>query len=302
MVAEANSTSPADLPARRVVLLGASNLAHGIATVIDACHRQWGQPLDCLAALGHGRSYGTRSTVLGRTLPSIQSCRLWSALDERPAAPTAALVTDIGNDLMYEAPVDKIVVWVTRCLDQLARHDARIVMTRLPLANIEQVSEWKFRVMRRLMFPLGRSPYATIAARARELDERLRELAATRGIVEVEQSPRWYGWDPIHFRYRTGPRCGIAFFQDGAKRKASRPPVTRPQCAGCTCSRARLISAGCWASSSTGGSRARSYRTGRQYRSTRLATSTAQTTAASHRSSGIFEAASIVSRTAMSWS
>ena len=143
MVADSDSISPPDLPPRRVILLGASNLTRGIATVIDACHRQWGQPLDCLAALGHGRSYGTRSTVLGRTLPSIQDCRLWSALDDRPAVPTAALVTDIGNDVMYEAPVDKIVEWVTRCFDQLDRyaredrHDAAAGGQHRPGAGME---------------------------------------------------------------------------------------------------------------------------------------------------------------------
>lgn len=231
MVADGDSIASPGLPARRVVLLGASNLARGIATVVDACHRQWGRPLDCLAALGHGRSYGTRSTVLGRTLPSIQNSRLWSALDERPAAPTAALVTDIGNDLMYEAPVDKIVEWVTACLDQLARHEARIVMTRLPVANIDQVPEWKFRFLRRLMFPLGRLPYATIAARAHELDQRLSELAARRGIAQIEQNTAWYGWDPIHFRYSAWPevwhRILSGWNETECEEAAGNPPVSR---------------------------------------------------------------------------
>ncbi len=205
MVNHGDSNLAAALPPRRVVLLGASNLTRGIATVIDACHRQWGEPLDCLAALGHGRSYGTRSTVLGRSLPSIQHCQLWPALQQRPAVPTAALVTDIGNDLMYEAPVDKIVAWVTGCLDALEKHEARIVMTRLPVANIDRVPEWKFRMLRRAMFPLGRLPFATIAARARELDGRLSEIAHERGIALVEQSSDWYGWDPIHLKSSSWP-------------------------------------------------------------------------------------------------
>jgi hypothetical protein len=205
MVDNNNSGLTAELPRRRVVLLGASNLTRSIATVVDACHRQWGQPLDCLAALGHGRSYGTRSSVLGRSLPSIQHCELWNVLDARPDVPTAALVTDIGNDLMYEAPVEKIVTWVTSCLDELARHQARIVMTRLPVANIDQVPEWKFRVLRRAMFPRGSLPYATIAARARELDDRLHAIAVERGITQIEQSPAWYGWDPIHLKSSSWP-------------------------------------------------------------------------------------------------
>jgi hypothetical protein len=202
MVGHVDSSTAAGQPSRRVILIGASNLTRGI---VDTCHRLWGQPLDVLAALGHGRSYGTRSTVLGRSLPSILHCDLWPALRERSDVPTAALVTDIGNDLLYEAPVERIVEWVTRCLDNLIELNVRTVMTRLPVANIEHVSEWKFRVIRRLSFPKGRSSFATIAGRARELDQRLLEVASARGIATVEQQRAWYGWDPIHLTSRSWP-------------------------------------------------------------------------------------------------
>jgi len=224
MVTQQEFDPSADQPPRRVVLLGASNLTRGIATVVDAAQRQWGQPLDCLAALGHGRSYGTRSTVLGRTLPSILKSRIWDTLDERPAVPLAALVTDIGNDLLYEAPVEKIAGWVSQCLDRLQQHQARIVMTRLPLENIAHVPEWKFRLLRRLMFPGGRLPFSTIAKRAQELDARLVEIAQSRGISLVEQSRSWYGWDPIHLRSSCWPAVWhhiLAGWSDSATQAAA---------------------------------------------------------------------------------
>jgi len=89
--------SKAEVPARRVVLLGASNLTRGISTAVETARLQWGRPLDVMAALGHGRSYGLASRLLCRTLPSIVECGLWPALAARPPAPTAALVTDVGN-------------------------------------------------------------------------------------------------------------------------------------------------------------------------------------------------------------
>ena len=76
-------------PVRRVVLLGASNLTRGISTVVATAQRVWGQPLEVLAALGHGRSYGIESRVLGRRLPGILNSGLWEALDRSPASPTA---------------------------------------------------------------------------------------------------------------------------------------------------------------------------------------------------------------------
>ncbi|MEX0819484.1 MAG: hypothetical protein WD070_07815, partial [Pirellulaceae bacterium] len=90
-------------PNRRVVLLGASNIARSPAIVFDSARSAWGSPLDIVAATGHGRSYGMTSCVLGRTLPGILQCGLWEALATRPLVPTAALLTDIGNDILYGA-------------------------------------------------------------------------------------------------------------------------------------------------------------------------------------------------------
>jgi hypothetical protein len=207
MVGEArDAATPAGrFPERRVVLLGASNLTRGIATVVETARSLWGRPLDVLAALGHGRSYGMRSTVLGRTLPSTLDCGLWDALARRPAAPTAALVTDIGNDLLYEAPVERIVDWVGQCLDRLLAKGARVAISRLPVANIAALSELRFRLLRRVMFPLGRLDFATISARAFDLDRRIVELARARDVGLVEQQTLWYGWDPIHIRRRFWP-------------------------------------------------------------------------------------------------
>ncbi|HEX5443564.1 MAG TPA: hypothetical protein VFW87_07035, partial [Pirellulales bacterium] len=121
------------LPQRRVVLLGASNVTRGISTVVETACRVWGRPLDLLAAIGHGRSYGMKSTVLVRTLPGILDCGLWPALAERPPAHTAALVTDVGNDLFYGADPPQIAGWIEACVDRLAKLDAAVVMTRMPV-------------------------------------------------------------------------------------------------------------------------------------------------------------------------
>ena len=57
---------------------------------------------------------------LWRELPGIVECGLWDALAQRPPAPTVALLTDIGNDLLYDVPVPQIVSWVETCLDRFS--------------------------------------------------------------------------------------------------------------------------------------------------------------------------------------
>ena len=190
---------------RRVVLLGASNLTGAIATVIETALRLWGGPLDILAALGNGRSYGLRKSWLCRELPGIAGCGLWEAWERRPPAPTAALVTDIGNDLLYEVPVPEILGWVEACVERLQRADARVVLTALPLCNAARMSPRTFDLVRSACFPRSRLTLATLFERGQDLDQGLRELAGARGLLLAEHRPEWYGLDPFHIRERYWP-------------------------------------------------------------------------------------------------
>jgi hypothetical protein len=188
------------VPQRRVVLLGASNLTRGIATVIEAACQAWGRPLDVLAALGHGRSYGMRSAVLARALPGILECGLWRALEQRDTAPTAALITDIGNDLFYGASPQMIARWVDECCRRLAAFDARLVMTRLPVCNIGRVQSWQYLAFRTLSYPRCRLSLGELVVLAQELDELLLELAGKHQCRLIEPRVCWYGLDPVHVK------------------------------------------------------------------------------------------------------
>ena len=197
-------SSPAiRFPSKRVVLLGASNLVRNIATVVDTSRGIWGTPLDVVAALGHGRSYGMESHVLGRTLPGIVQCGLWRALEQRPTAETAALLTDIGNDLLYGARVPQIVAWVKSCLDRLMTVGARMVMTALPLSSLDDMERWRFCFFRTILFPQCRLEFETIHQRAVDLNRQITELASRYGVTLIHPPKSWYGFDPIHIRYRS---------------------------------------------------------------------------------------------------
>jgi hypothetical protein len=164
-----------------------------------------GTPLDVMAAHGHGRSYGMTSCVLGRSLPGIVECGLWQDLASRPPAPTVALVTDLGNDIAYGADVDQIVAWLEQCLERLAAHGQRIVVTELPLASLAALAPWQYRLVRALLFPRSRLDGEVALARARELNARVLELAARYAAHVCTPRRDWYGWDPIHIRARCWP-------------------------------------------------------------------------------------------------
>jgi hypothetical protein len=96
----------------RVVALGASNLTRGFQTVVATARAAWELDVEVVAALGHGRSYGSSSRLVVRTLPGILESGLWRQLEWSPQVPTRALVTDVGNDILYGFSAPQILGWV----------------------------------------------------------------------------------------------------------------------------------------------------------------------------------------------
>jgi hypothetical protein len=194
-------------PTRRVILLGASNLTRSFPTVVETVRQTWSEPVEIMVAMGHGRSYGLDSSVLGKKIPGIFPCALWQDLQNRQQLPTAALVTDIGNDMLYGVSPDKMLDWVERCLDRLAEAGAATIVTQLPADNIEKLGERRFQFFRRLFFARSTLTLADARVLAREINDRLVTIGQTRKIPVISASASWYGIDPIHIKRRVMPRA-----------------------------------------------------------------------------------------------
>lgn len=186
----------------RVVALGASNLTRGFRTVVAAAREAWGPDVEVLAALGHGRSYGGESRVLGRVLPGILQSGLWSELARRPAAPTHAVLTDVGNDVAYGHGAERTLAWVEECLDRLAPCAREVTVTDLPMASLRRLSPLRYLAFRTVLVPSCRLPLARVLDEAQRVSDGLVALAARRSLRLVRLRPEWYGFDPIHVRRR----------------------------------------------------------------------------------------------------
>jgi len=184
----------------RIVALGASNLTRGFRTVVSAARVAWGPDVQVLAALGHGRSYGAPSRVSIRTLPGILESGLWPTLESLPQVPTRALVTDVGNDIMYGFPAGQVLAWVEEVLCRLLRVTNDIILTDLPLAGIQRLSRRKYLVFRSLLFPRCHLSLAQVLQAVEGINAGLAELSAARGVRLFRLKPAWYGIDPIHIR------------------------------------------------------------------------------------------------------
>lgn len=187
----------------RAILLGASNLQMGMPLLLENLRRRFSgseNQLEVWTASGHGRSYGRWSKVLFRELPGIVDCRLWDDLSASSLVPDAtyALVTDIGNDILFGVEPVQIVDWVRRTLERLSQQKARIVVTGLPLLSVREMPNWKFRFFRRALFPNAQLGLAETLERAEFLQAAIEELAKEFGTQFIEPERSWYGFDPIH--------------------------------------------------------------------------------------------------------
>lgn len=202
----------------RLIALGASNLTRGLGHLVAAARQQG--PVELLAALGFGRSYGIASSVLFRTLPGIDDCGLWPAVAQAPPLPATGLVMDVGNDLLYGVDVDSILAWVERALQRLRPAVQRLAVLSLP--GLQSIGRRRYTIFRTLLFPRCRIPLAEMLDKAEHLDDGLLQLAAQHGAVHLRTEPQWYGLDPVHIQRRHWPAL--------AQRLLGTPaPVARPR-------------------------------------------------------------------------
>jgi hypothetical protein len=182
-----------------LVLLGASNLTLGFPWVVKLAQGLWGNSIEISAALGYGRSYGRPSRVLGRVLPGILESGLWPQLEVLPR-PLSAIVTDIGNDILYQVPVPQILEWVLECVRRLQHLDAEVTLTDLPWANLVGLGDQRFRFCRSLLVPSCTLSLGEVSRRVRLVSKGLARLAAETGAVLIIPQAEWYGFDPLHIR------------------------------------------------------------------------------------------------------
>lgn len=184
----------------RLLLLGASNLTRAFPELVDLARGALQRPLEIVCAKGYGRSFGQSSRFLAKKFPGILRCGLWDDLHIAEPRNTLALITDIGNDLAYNAPVATIASWIAETLDRLGSHHARCVLNDLPMASLRVVGRARYEALRRLLFAFCRLDRAAMLLRAEQLSERLNELAHSREMPIFSAENVWYGVDPIHPR------------------------------------------------------------------------------------------------------
>jgi hypothetical protein len=185
----------------RVVVLGASNVSRGLSRLVAAVESR-APGTDLFVAAGHGRGYGVNTRVAARRLPSILRSGLWRGLDRHGGQAPLALVTDVGNELLYGARAELVASWVRETVWRLADRGATIAITRLPMAGIAEVGPVRYRALRTFFVPGCRLSLAGLKEAAIRLDADLQAIAGDFRAQVIEQPAHWYGFDTLHVRRR----------------------------------------------------------------------------------------------------
>jgi hypothetical protein len=196
-----------------VVVLGASNVTLGFPRIVAEVRRLFPGRVQLFAAHGHGRSYGRSSWAPFRTLPGLRDCGLWDAFhamreqgrNAGQTVPVYALVTDIGNDLVFGASPELIDDWVAECLGRLQVEHAMITMGRPPVFALQRLGRTRFSATRSFFFPRSPLTYERMLVDVPRLDALIAARAENIGANVISPRPEWYGFDPIHIRARARP-------------------------------------------------------------------------------------------------
>ncbi len=188
---------------RTYILIGASNVTISLPLLWYSLAAS-PEPSRVFIVAGHGRSYGKPSSVLGRTLPGILQSEFWERLPQvvEPGSDVRALITDVGNDILYGMKPKQIASWVREVLTQLQVFTNQIALTELPLCSLATLSRWRFRLFRRVLFPKSQLSYEDALSFGTELNASVQALAHEFQATPIVPQANWYGFDPIHVRGR----------------------------------------------------------------------------------------------------
>ncbi len=221
-------------PRTLVAVLGASNVTLALPQILRILEGRLGaQRTDYFVAHGPGRSYGAVAglPIVGLKFTALNLCGLHDALEARwqsaDRPPVYALLTDIGNDVLYGASVESIIGWVGEIVARLQPLGARIVITSLPVESVLRISAWKYRLVKTVLFPFRSMPRRDVFTRVVQLQDALEVLGRKMEVPVLPTRTEWYSFDRIHLA-RRGRHRAFTTWVDALLGDSASIPVSDP--------------------------------------------------------------------------
>ena len=181
------------------LFLGASNLARsycGLKSCITRCLSP--RSVSFIHALGPGRGYIREGGIFNVVYPPILNCGIFEGVPGRGDQQVVALITDIGNDIMYGVPAKEIIAGLRSIFATLREAEARIFITLIPVNLQDDIDEFYFRALRRIFFPSSTVAYDQASEAVREINKFILE-SANENLKVIGGLEQYCGFDKIHY-------------------------------------------------------------------------------------------------------
>ena len=185
------------------LLMGASNLARGYSMLtqhLSECLEK--NKTEFLNALGPGRGFCARGGIFNITYSPIKDCRIIESAEKKSkeALHTVALITDIGNDLMYGVSADTLIESLDLMIDEILKWDAEIFLTPIHINPKKDISPTIFFVLRLLLYPSSKVNYEELDLFVLKINDYLEEKVRRNEKMHlITGLEAFTGLDRIHY-------------------------------------------------------------------------------------------------------
>ena len=184
-----------------LVVLGASNVYHSLPWLLSRVAARGNCEL--FLACGPGRSYGAKAGNLLASYPGLGSIALFEHLESvAEGAELKVVVADVGNDLIYEQPPEKVALWVDQVFVRFLELGAEVSWVDLPYESLKLLPPSLFYFFRSLYYWNSRVDLPTMLDRVGALQQELQGICARRGMEVLPVSNEWFTVDRFHLRGR----------------------------------------------------------------------------------------------------
>jgi len=183
--------------------MGASNLARGYSMLthhLSECLEK--NKTEFLNALGPGRGFCARGGIFNITYPPIQDCRIIESAEKKSkeALHTVALLTDIGNDLMYGVSADTLIASLDIMIKEILKLDADIFLTSIHVNLQKDISSTIFLVLKFLLYPSSKVNYEEMNLSILQINDYLEDKVSENERVHlITGLEAFAGLDKIHY-------------------------------------------------------------------------------------------------------
>jgi hypothetical protein len=183
------------------ILLGASNLARGFQALSDCLVSSLApNRVEILNAMGPGRGYCAEGGIFNIRYPAIGASGILDSICAEGETPhkVIALITDIGNDIMYGVAASEITACLSVLLKQFSALDADVFLQPIPIDLSEDVSESQFRLLKSIFYPHSAIDYEQAREAVFAVNDFLRTNAGER-VHLLPSGKEFMGIDKIHY-------------------------------------------------------------------------------------------------------